>query len=83
MSGHVHDPVLDRIAPTGAGTAPVLGYGLTMRGVLRAGIGLRTALGVALAADTVSIAVMELLDNTVMLAVPGALRAAGETRPGH
>jgi hypothetical protein len=26
---------------------------------------------------------MELLDNTVMLAVPGALRAAGETRPGH
>jgi hypothetical protein len=53
----------------------VFGYGLTMRGVLRAGIGLRTALGVALAADTVSIAVMELLDNTVMLAVPGAMEA--------
>ncbi|WP_131762336.1 DUF4396 domain-containing protein, partial [Actinomadura fibrosa] len=39
----------------------VFGYGLTMRGVLRAGVGLRAALGVALAADTVSIAVMELL----------------------
>jgi hypothetical protein len=35
----------------------------------------RTALKVALAADTVSIAVMELLDNAVMLAVPGAMDA--------
>jgi hypothetical protein len=51
------------------------GYGLTMRGILRAGVGLRTALKVALAADTVSIAVMELLDNSVMLAVPGAMEA--------
>jgi uncharacterized protein DUF4396 len=51
------------------------GYGLTMRGVLRAGVGLRAAFVVALAADTVSIAVMELLDNTVMLAVPGAMAA--------
>jgi hypothetical protein len=53
----------------------VFGYGLTMRGVLRAGVGIRTALGVALAADTVSIAVMELLDNAVVLAVPGAMDA--------
>ncbi|GAA3453990.1 DUF4396 domain-containing protein [Dactylosporangium matsuzakiense] len=51
------------------------GYGLTMRGVLRAGVGLRAALGVALAADTVSIAVMELLDNLVVVAVPGAMDA--------
>jgi hypothetical protein len=51
------------------------GYGLTMRGVLRAGVGPHAALKVALAADTVSIAVMELLDNTVMLAVPGAMGA--------
>jgi hypothetical protein len=51
------------------------GYALTMRGVLRAGVGLRAALGVALAADTVSIAIMELLDNAVMLTVPGALDA--------
>src|SRR5690349_21940982 len=41
----------------------VFGYALTMRGVLRAGVDLRTALTIALAADTVSIAIMELLDN--------------------
>jgi hypothetical protein len=53
----------------------VFGYALTMRGVMRAGVGLRQALGVALAADTVSIAVMEILDNAVILAVPGAMDA--------
>ncbi|OKI42388.1 hypothetical protein A6A27_13290 [Micromonospora sp. CB01531] len=53
----------------------VFGYGLTMRGVLRAGVGVRTALKVALAADTISIAVMELLDNAFMVAVPGAMDA--------
>jgi hypothetical protein len=51
------------------------GYGLTMRPVLRAGLGLRGALGVALAADTVSIATMEVMDNAVVLAVPGAMDA--------
>ncbi|MEU1983119.1 DUF4396 domain-containing protein [Nocardia sp. NPDC019395] len=53
----------------------VFGYALTMRGVLRAGVGLRRALRVALAADTVSIAVMELVDNLIMVVVPGALDA--------
>ena len=53
----------------------VFGYALTMRGVLRAGVDFRTALKVALAADTVSIAVMELLDNAFVLAVPGAMDA--------
>ncbi|MDT0469312.1 DUF4396 domain-containing protein [Streptomyces gibsoniae] len=53
----------------------VFGYALTMRGVLRAGLPVRQALGVALAADTVSIAVMELIDNTVMVGVPGAMDA--------
>ncbi|MEV7129521.1 DUF4396 domain-containing protein [Streptomyces sp. NPDC093260] len=53
----------------------VFGYALTMRGVLRAGIPLRRALKIALAADTVSIAVMELIDNTVMVGVPGAMDA--------
>src|SRR5204862_307184 len=51
----------------------VCGYTLTMRGVLRAGVGLRQAIKVALAADTVSIAVMELVDNTVVAAIPGAM----------
>jgi hypothetical protein len=53
----------------------VFGYALTMRGVLRAGLPFRQALGVALAADTVSIAVMELIDNTVVVSVPGAMDA--------
>ncbi|MET8944013.1 DUF4396 domain-containing protein [Streptomyces sp. NPDC004542] len=53
----------------------VFGYALTMRGVLRAGLPVRRALKVALAADTVSIAVMELIDNTVMVGVPGAMDA--------
>jgi len=53
----------------------VFGYALTMRGVLRAGIGFGDALKVALAADTVSIAVMEIVDNAIVLAVPGAMEA--------
>ena len=53
----------------------VFGYALTMRGVLAAGVPLRQALSVALAADTVSIAVMEVVDNGVILAVPGAMDA--------
>jgi len=51
------------------------GYLLTSTAVLRSGGTLRTALTVALAADTVSIAVMEVMDNLVMLVVPGALDA--------
>ncbi|MGW7547800.1 DUF4396 domain-containing protein [Streptomyces sp. NPDC054770] len=51
------------------------GYALTMRGVLRAGVDLRTALRVALAADTVSIAVMELIDNGTILVWPAAMDA--------
>lgn len=53
----------------------VFGYALTMRGVLKAGLTLRAAFGVALAADTVSIAVMEVLDNAAMVAIPGAMDA--------
>ncbi|WLQ35737.1 DUF4396 domain-containing protein [Streptomyces castrisilvae] len=53
----------------------VFGYALTMRGVLRAGVPLRRALKVALAADTLSIAVMEVIDNTVMVTIPGAMDA--------
>jgi hypothetical protein len=57
------------------GLAFVFGYALTMRGVLRAGVGFRQALRVALAADTVSITVMEIVDNAVVLGVPGAMDA--------
>lgn len=48
------------------------GYSLTLRGVLRAGVGFRAAFRVALAADTLSIAVMELIDNGVILVWPSA-----------
>ncbi|AYN41779.1 DUF4396 domain-containing protein [Streptomyces dangxiongensis] len=52
------------------------GYSLTLRGVLRAGLDLRTAVRVALAADTLSIAVMELIDNGVIVLWPSAMDAA-------
>jgi len=51
------------------------GYALTLRGVLKAGVGLRAAIRVALAADTLSIAVMELVDNGVIVLWPGAMDA--------
>ena len=51
------------------------GYALTLVPLLRAGLGPRAALGLAFAADTASIAVMEVVDNAVMLAVPGAMEA--------
>ncbi|HEY8373180.1 MAG TPA: DUF4396 domain-containing protein [Pseudonocardiaceae bacterium] len=53
----------------------VFGYSLTVWPVLRSGVPLRAAIGVALAADTVSIVVMEVVDNAVVLAVPGAMAA--------
>jgi hypothetical protein len=53
----------------------VFGYALTVRVVRRGGLTLRQAVRVALAADTVSILVMELVDNAVILAVPGAMEA--------
>ncbi|HEX7083357.1 MAG TPA: DUF4396 domain-containing protein [Gaiellaceae bacterium] len=51
------------------------GYGLTLRPILRAGLGLRRAAGLAFASDTVSIATMELVDNAFIVLVPGALAA--------
>ena len=53
----------------------VFGYALTMRGVIRSGLTFAAAFTVALAADTVSITVMELIDNAVIVVVPGALDA--------
>lgn len=53
----------------------VFGYALTMLPLLSAGLTFRAATGLALAADTVSIAIMELVDNAVMLVIPGAMDA--------
>ena len=53
----------------------VFGYAFTMTPLMRVGMPLRQAAKVALAADTASIAIMEVVDNLVMLAVPGAMDA--------
>jgi putative flippase GtrA len=51
------------------------GYALTLRPVLRARVPLRRAAALAFASDTISIAVMEVVDNGFVLLVPGALAA--------
>ncbi len=53
----------------------LFGYALTSLPLLRAGLALGTVIPIALASDTLSIAVMEIVDNGVMLAVPGAMEA--------
>lgn len=57
------------------GLAFLFGYAFTLVPVMRAGLGFGAAAGVALAADTLSITVMEVVDNAVLLAVPGAMEA--------
>ncbi|MEU4148439.1 DUF4396 domain-containing protein [Streptomyces parvulus] len=53
----------------------LFGYSFTLLSVRRSGLGLRAAVKVALAADTVSIAVMELVDNGIIALTPGAMDA--------
>lgn len=53
----------------------IFGYAFTLGPLLKNGVELRTALGLALASDTLSIAVMEIVDNAVILFIPGALNA--------
>ena len=51
------------------------GYSLTMLPLLRSGIALAAALPLAFASDTLSITVMEIVDNLVVLVIPGAMDA--------
>jgi Domain of unknown function (DUF4396) len=51
------------------------GYSLTMLPLLRSGMALAAVLPLAFASDTLSITVMEIVDNLIMLAVPGAMEA--------
>lgn len=51
------------------------GYSLAIRPVLAANVPFRSALKVALAADTLSILTMEIIDNAVVVSVPGAMDA--------
>jgi hypothetical protein len=51
------------------------GYGLTSLPLLRAGLALSAVVPIALASDTLSIAVMEIVDNAIVLSIPGAMEA--------
>jgi hypothetical protein len=51
------------------------GYSFTMVPLLRSGLALATVLPIAFAADTLSITVMEVVDNLIILIIPGAMEA--------
>ena len=55
------------------GLAFLFGYGLTSVPLVRAGLNFTAIVPIALATDTVSITIMEVIDNAVMLLVPGAM----------
>ena len=57
------------------GLAFFFGYALTLRPILRSGLALSAALPIAFAADTLSILTMEVVDNAIMLSIPGAMDA--------
>ena len=57
------------------GLAFLFGYGLTSLPLLRAGLAISAVIPIALASDTFSIAVMEIVDNAIMLSIPGAMEA--------
>jgi hypothetical protein len=61
------------------GLAFVFGYSLTSLPLLRAGIAFATVVPIALASDTLSIAVMEFVDNAILLLIPGAMEAGLDT----
>lgn len=58
----------------------VIGYGITLWPLRRAGMAWGAAFGLALASDTLSMGTMELVDNVIMLVIPGAM-AAGLSDP--
>ena len=53
----------------------LFGYALTSLPLLRAGLALGAVIPIALASDTISIGIMEVVDNAIMLAIPGAMEA--------
>ena len=57
------------------GLAFVFGYGLTSLPLLRAGLALGAVIPIALASDTLSIATMEIVDNLIVVTIPGAMDA--------
>jgi hypothetical protein len=61
------------------GLAFLFGYGLTSLPLLRAGLALGAVVPIALASDTLSIATMEVVDNAIILTIPGAMDAGLDT----
>jgi hypothetical protein len=57
------------------GLAYVFGFGLTSLPLFKAGLSLAAVVPIALAADTVSITIMEIIDNATVLLIPGAMEA--------
>jgi hypothetical protein len=57
------------------GLAFLFGYGLTSLPLLRAGLTLSAVIPIAFASDTLSIATMEVVDNAIIVAIPGAMEA--------
>ena len=53
----------------------LFGYSLTSLPLLRSGMALGAVIPVALASDTISITIMEIVDNAIMLVIPGAMEA--------
>ena len=53
----------------------LFGYGLTSLPLLRSGLALAAVIPIALASDTLSIATMEIVDNAIILVIPGAMEA--------
>lgn len=53
----------------------VFGYSFTLRPLVKGGVALGAAMGIAFAADTLSITTMEIVDNAILLIVPGAMEA--------
>lgn len=72
---------LDNVSTTvlAVALAFLFGYLLTMLPLLRSGMTRAAAIRLALAADTASIALMEIIDNAIMWAIPGAMDAGLDT----
>ncbi len=87
LSGCATGEVLGLVIGTALGWATVptivlavvlaffFGYLFTMIPLLRAGLDFGSVLKLALAADTVSVTIMEIVDNAIMLLIPGAMDA--------
>ena len=77
LSGCAIGEVLGMMVGTAlaVGLAFILGYAFTMVPLLRAGMAFGAVLKLARAADTVSIVIMEVVDNAIMLVIPGAMDA--------